>query len=132
MAGLTSDRMRDCSRKPRSRFDWVIIDTPPVGLISDANLLAGMVDGVLLVDRRRLDRLRRRSKRAVDAIGRERIIGVVLNRVDGGATTPSELLRQLLPPGRRPSERGRGVMKALLSLTVTRRTLALDRLRDAS
>ena len=34
-----------------ARFDWVIVDTAPVGLLADANLLARMVDGALLVIR---------------------------------------------------------------------------------
>ena len=63
-----------------SRFDWVLIDTPPIGLISDAQLLSGLVDGVLLVvgagstDHAAV-------ARTVQALGRERILGVVLNRV---------------------------------------------------
>lgn len=35
----------------RSRFDLVIIDTPPVNLVSDSLLLAGLVDGVVLIAR---------------------------------------------------------------------------------
>ncbi|MEO6712175.1 MAG: CpsD/CapB family tyrosine-protein kinase [Mycobacteriales bacterium] len=80
MAGLTSERMRDVIADARERFDWVIVDTPPVGLISDASLLASLVDGVLLVigaGATPYDAV----KRAVAEFGRERIIGVVLNRV---------------------------------------------------
>ena len=39
MAGLTSERCADSSSKRRERYDWVILDTPPVGLLPDANLL---------------------------------------------------------------------------------------------
>jgi capsular exopolysaccharide synthesis family protein len=80
MAGLTSDRMGAILKEAAGRFDWVLIDTPPIGLISDANLLARHVDGVLLVigagstDYAAV-------KRTVNELGRERIIGVVLNRV---------------------------------------------------
>ncbi len=49
MAGLTSARMRTVITEARSHFDWVVVDTPPVGLISDANILSSLVDGVLLV-----------------------------------------------------------------------------------
>src|SRR4051812_15800636 len=42
MAGLTSDTMRAIIADARRQFDWVIIDTPPVGLISDASLLASL------------------------------------------------------------------------------------------
>ena len=90
MAGLTSERMRRLIDEAREAFDWVIIDTPPVGLLTDANLLASMVDGAVLVVKAGstpYDLV----KRAVDAIGRERLLGVVLNRADeqphGRATT---------------------------------------------
>jgi capsular exopolysaccharide synthesis family protein len=78
MAGLTSDRMRQLIREARESFDWVIIDTAPLMLLSDAHLLASMVDGAVLVVRANKtphDLI----KRATDAIGRDRILGVVLN-----------------------------------------------------
>jgi capsular exopolysaccharide synthesis family protein len=80
VAGLTSERMRSVVLDVQERFDWVIVDTPPVGLISDASLLANLVDGVLLVigaGSTPFDAI----TRAVEEFGRERIIGVVLNRV---------------------------------------------------
>jgi Mrp family chromosome partitioning ATPase len=58
----------------------VIIDTPPVGLLTDANLLGAIVDAAVLViaaGSTPFDLV----QRAVDALGRERIFGVVLNRV---------------------------------------------------
>lgn len=79
MAGLTSERMRRLIDEARHAFDWVIIDTPPVGLLPDANLLAAMVDGAVIVVKAGstpYDLVRR----AIDAIGRERTLGVVLNR----------------------------------------------------
>ena len=51
MSGLTSERMRRLMQQAASAFDWVIVDTPPVSLLPDANLLAAFVDGVLLVVR---------------------------------------------------------------------------------
>ena len=80
MAGLTSERMRQVMTDWRARFDWVIVDTPPVGLISDANLLASLVDGVLLVIGAGATPYAA-IKRAVSEFGREKIVGVVLNRV---------------------------------------------------
>lgn len=79
LGGLTSDRMRQLLQEAREAFDFVVIDTPPVGLLTDANLLASMVDIALLVVRATstpYDSV----KRAADAIGRHRIAGVVLNR----------------------------------------------------
>lgn len=79
MAGLTSDRMRRLLDEARGVFDWIIIDTPPVGLLADANLLGAMVDGVVLVVKAGstpYDLV----KRAIETLGRERILGTVLNR----------------------------------------------------
>jgi len=84
---LTSDRMRRVLDEARAAYDWTIIDTPPVGLLTDAKLLAEMVDGVVLVVEAG------KSKypdllRAIDTLGRERLLGTVLNRLrqaTGGA-----------------------------------------------
>jgi protein-tyrosine kinase len=81
MSGLTSDRMRRFVLQARSAFDWVIIDTPPVGLLPDASLLAEFVDGVLLVVRAGKAPFAL-VKRTVEAITHERILGVVMNAVD--------------------------------------------------
>ena len=86
MAGLTSDRMRRVIDEAREAFDWVIVDTPPVGLLTDANLLASMVDGAVLVVKAEHTPYQL-VQRAVDALGRNRILGVVLNRAQRAART---------------------------------------------
>jgi capsular exopolysaccharide synthesis family protein len=79
LSRLASDRMRAILRWSAQAFDWVIVDTPPVALLPDANILARLVDGVLLVvgagSTPYAD-----VKRAVSTIGQDRIVGVVLNR----------------------------------------------------
>jgi Mrp family chromosome partitioning ATPase len=59
----------------------VIIDTPPVALLTDAHLLASLVDAVLLVIQAGRTSLPAINT-AVQAVGRERILGIVLNRAD--------------------------------------------------
>jgi protein-tyrosine kinase len=86
MAGLTSDRMHKLIAEAREVFDWVIIDTPPVGVLTDANLLAAMVDATLLVVKADTTPYYL-VQRAVDAIDRERLFGVVLNQAT--RTTPA-------------------------------------------
>jgi protein-tyrosine kinase len=79
IAGLTSARMRHIVDAARATYSWVIIDTPPVGLLTDASLLASMVDGAIFVVKAEstpFDLV----KRAIDAIGTEKVLGVVLNR----------------------------------------------------
>jgi capsular exopolysaccharide synthesis family protein len=84
MSVLSSDRMKRVLQEASTRFDWVIIDTPPVALLTDAHLLASLVDAVLLVIQSGKTPLAAINK-AVEAVGRERILGVVLNRADHAA-----------------------------------------------
>lgn len=81
MSVLSSDRMRRVLQEASTRFDWVIIDTPPVALLTDAHLLASLVDAVVLVVQAGKTPLSAINK-AVEAVGRERILGIVLNRAD--------------------------------------------------
>jgi capsular exopolysaccharide synthesis family protein len=81
MSGLTSNRMRRLITQAAGAFEWVIIDTPPVGLLPDASLLADFVDGVLLVVRAGKAPFAL-VKRTVEAISHDRILGVVMNAVD--------------------------------------------------
>lgn len=80
MSGLTSERMRRLLSMAAERYDWIILDTPPVAFLPDGHLLSAMVDTVVLVvvaGRTPAPA----AQRAVEEIGREKIIGVVLNRV---------------------------------------------------
>lgn len=81
MSGLSSERMRRIVADAGSRYDWVILDTPPVTLLPDASLLAAMVDVAVLVVGAGRTPLALVQK-AVDTIGREKVMGVVLNRVE--------------------------------------------------
>ena len=83
MAGLISPRMRQLIDEARETFDWVIIDTPPLVLLPDANLLASMVDAALLVVKAE-STPHAMVKRAVEAVGRSRLMGVVLNSASVG------------------------------------------------
>jgi capsular exopolysaccharide synthesis family protein len=81
LAGLTSDRMKALLDQCESRFDWVLLDTPPVGLLPDAQLLARLTRAVVFV-------IGAGStpapvvERAVAELGPECIIGTVLNQVE--------------------------------------------------
>jgi capsular exopolysaccharide synthesis family protein len=83
MGNLTSPRMEHILQEATERFDWVIIDSPPVGLMTDANLLAAMVDVALVVVNAGVTSYELVQK-AVDALGRDKVFGVVLNRVEEG------------------------------------------------
>lgn len=81
LAGLTSDGMRALLDECASRFDWVLLDTPPVGLLPDARLLARMIPAVVFV-------IRAGStpaavvERAIAELGSDCILGTVLNGVE--------------------------------------------------
>jgi len=81
MSSLTSDRMRRLIGEASQSFEWVIMDTPPVGLLPDASLLAEFVHGVLLVTRSGKAPFPL-VKRTVEAITHDRILGVVMNAID--------------------------------------------------
>lgn len=81
---VTSEAMKLLLEEASSQFDWVILDTPPVGLMPDANLLAAMVDAAFVVVHAGHTPYPL-VKKAVDAIGLDRVLGVVLNRADRSA-----------------------------------------------
>jgi capsular exopolysaccharide synthesis family protein len=80
MAGLVSNTMNRLLVEASQQFDWVIVDTPPVALLPDANLLAAMIDTAVLVVSAHATPYPL-VRRAMDAIGQQRILGVVLNRM---------------------------------------------------
>jgi protein-tyrosine kinase len=78
MAGLTSPRMHRLVAEARDAFDWVILDTPPLVDLPDAHLLAPIADGVVLVIQ--ADSTKHELvARSIEAVGRQRVLGVVLN-----------------------------------------------------
>jgi len=77
---LVSDRMRQLLADAAEQFDWVIIDTPPVVALPDARLLAAMVDAIIVVVGANSTPYTV-ANRAIETLGREKVLGVVLNRV---------------------------------------------------
>ena len=78
LSALTSPRLQALLQDASEKFDWVIVDTAPLAATTDATLLCPLVDAVLLVVRAGRTPLES-INRAVDALGRERILGIVLN-----------------------------------------------------
>lgn len=79
MGSLVSQSMRELLEEAVEQFDWVIVDTPPVGLLTDANLLAAMIDRAILVVGAETTPYPL-AKRAVESVGSHKILGVVFNR----------------------------------------------------
>jgi Mrp family chromosome partitioning ATPase len=62
-------------------FDFIIIDAPPLGIFTDANVLINRADGALMVVRAGKTRYALVDK-LLETLPRERMLGVVLNRAD--------------------------------------------------
>lgn len=81
MGPLTSPRLAMILDEMAQKFDWVIVDTPPVVLLPDTNLLVSMVDAAVVVieaAKTSCDLI----ERAVQVIGRQRVLGFVLNNAE--------------------------------------------------
>jgi capsular exopolysaccharide synthesis family protein len=81
MGVLTSSAMAELLGHARHEYDWVLLDTAPLAVLPDANLLADHIDGAVLVVSAG-DTEFELVDTAVRVIGRERVLGVVLNGVD--------------------------------------------------
>src|SRR5262249_27852626 len=80
---LASEPMATFLRQMRERFNFIVIDSPPLLAVSDGYLLASLADGGVLVAQRgtsRHDRLRVALQRPHRPGARS--LGVVLNRGD--------------------------------------------------
>ncbi len=78
---LASDRMRELVAAARARFDFVVIDTPPLLPVTDATLVGNLVDGVVLCLRAgKVTRDEARSCLDRLKMAGVKVLGVVLNR----------------------------------------------------
>jgi exopolysaccharide/PEP-CTERM locus tyrosine autokinase len=84
---MSSKKMKALLEEVKSRYDdrYVIIDSPPPNMASETNAIAKYVDGVIVVVR-----AQKTPKDAVadtiEKIGKEKLIGIVLNQADQSAT----------------------------------------------
>lgn len=80
---LASEEMEKVIEKLREEYDYVIIDTNPIGLVADAQILSSKVDGVILVAR--YEKTKKENllscKKMIDQVGGN-TIGVILNGID--------------------------------------------------
>jgi len=80
---LASARFSELLALIKDRFEWVLMDSPPLLALPDAAILAGKVDGTLILIDAETARKRTllRAKSALTAQGRDNLLGVVFNRV---------------------------------------------------
>src|SRR5207249_10108105 len=77
---VANGRLKFLLNRLEPMFDWIIIDSPPAALVSDAALLANYCDGVLLVvrsDNTPVDA----ARRARSEFSNHHVVGVVLNGI---------------------------------------------------
>lgn len=80
---LDTQRVRELIKSLKARYDYVLLDTPPIMGISDASIITGEADGCLLVVQyRKYPRMvSTRARQMIENVG-GRIIGVVLNNIN--------------------------------------------------
>lgn len=78
---LSGPRFARLLDEARKLFDYIIIDAPPLGIFTDANLLINRADAALLVVRAFKTRYAN-VERLLEQLPRERVLGVVLNRAE--------------------------------------------------
>ncbi len=79
---LQSQRFADLMRGLVSHFDWILIDSPPVSPLADTLVLKAQADASLLVVRAGTTP-REAVEEAVQLLGPEHVLGLVLNGADG-------------------------------------------------
>ena len=75
---LQSARFAETFVRLASWFDWVVIDSPPILPLVDANLWARVADGTLFVVREGVTPIRA-LKKSFDSLDNPKLIGMVLN-----------------------------------------------------
>lgn len=87
LEALTSPRMRSIMSEAVERFDWVVLDAGPIGPTTDPRVLTTLVDGAVFVVRAGVTQFDDVQK-GIEALGRDHLLGIVLNGVDGASATP--------------------------------------------
>ena len=96
MSALASHHLERFLDDVTSRFDWVLLDAPPMGAMADAALLARLTRAVIVVIAAGSTPYAM-IERIIRDLGREHIVGTVLNRVEQIATHWSDYYLGSIP-----------------------------------
>jgi Mrp family chromosome partitioning ATPase len=77
---LSSSRMRELFDVLREQYDFILIDSPPILPLSDINIFAEVVDGIVMIVRAE-STTRDTITKALDTVGTDKVRGIVLNDV---------------------------------------------------
>lgn len=75
---LHSPRLRASLVNLVDHFDWIVVDSPPLLPVVDANLWSGLLDGTVLVVRERVTPIAA-LKKGLQTLDLPKLVGVVLN-----------------------------------------------------
>jgi capsular exopolysaccharide synthesis family protein len=83
---LYANKLREFIAQAKGRYDKIVFDSPPIIGVSDASVLASVVNGVVLLiqHRRNPQSMVLRARQIIDGL-KTPILGVVLNQVPPGA-----------------------------------------------
>lgn len=78
---LASNAMQEFIQNIKEEYDYVFIDTPPIGMVTDAGILASFIDGTVLVVRSEMVDINKvqESKKKLNSVNAN-ILGAILNR----------------------------------------------------
>lgn len=80
---LDSERMKDLMDSVGKEYDYVLVDVPPVNAVSDARVIANMLDGVLYLVRQKqteLDAVKHGIAQL--KLAEARMLGFIINGID--------------------------------------------------
>jgi polysaccharide chain length determinant protein (PEP-CTERM system associated) len=78
---LTSRWAQELFANLRTRFRYIVLDSPPIMPIVDSHILANLADGVVIVVRARATR-RELLRRAIETLNASNVLGVLLNDIE--------------------------------------------------
>jgi protein-tyrosine kinase len=78
---ISNGRFESLMKRMTPAFDWIIIDSPPVIPVSDARMLAGFCDGVMLLINAGTTP-HDLARKACGEFAKNQLLGVILNRVE--------------------------------------------------
>lgn len=80
---LSSNKIKNLLEKMKVEYDIIIIDTPPVGQVTDAAIVAGIADGAMLVlasSQTRIE-IAKRAVKSLESVN-AKFVGAVLTKLD--------------------------------------------------
>lgn len=85
---LSSNKMKEFITDLKEHYDYIFIDTPPIGIVTDARIISNYSDGcVFVVGSKQCDiEMAKIAKQRLEGVGAN-IIGAVLNKFEAGGNS---------------------------------------------